>query len=1181
MNIFAHQESQYAQLRSDLEHMPEDFSMLPFHDYIHANTPIHSIKAATERMLWHQRLGHPSDHYLYNAHKYIDGVPNFKHHDPILERCPTCIQAKQRKEPAGPHSTKTATRAYQGLSVDFAFSGTKSRNSAHNRDILGLNGETCYILIVDHHSGRYHGSTRVSKATPLKWIESFLTQHSPDCPDKYVYLDQGGELYRNPAVRRLFTRYNYTVRPTGADSSNQNGPVERAHLTLGNGIRSLLHGAGLSPQFWPYAFAHYLRIKNAIPSREQDISPIEATTGKREDFAALRTFGCRVWVRPTTKRPGKYVVHSRKGIFLGYLPDTTKNIVWYDIETQVVKIAKHAQFDEGMNDLPIESIPPNVQYLLRSLDGQRFPSESSNTTLDNFTFTDQPFTRTIDKSFKIRCSHPTFGLTLTNDELFNRAYVQAIHRNSTIAKGFSTLKAANNKIRGAYITSINHHPVFTVEEAQSLLALARDSSDRDLHISFAPERAPTAALLRKALVEHDLYHPDHPDDDHTPVFRLEDIRHIAALRHPEYDFSPEALASEHVHLHINAISSHTITPEEHALGTLTRRKLKTLSTWDEWHAAEHKQLDQMASLVMFGTPCPPPPGAIILRPHWQYQIRRNGQRRARNCCDGSRRSAPALHAIAATYSSCVEQPVQRLFYALAARLGYRTYGGDAQDAFAHSPGPKIPTYVYIDDAYADWYFARFGTHLDRRLVLPVLRALQGHPESGRLWEEHINKILSSDELQFRHTTLDHTIYSTVYKGQKVLMLRQVDDFSIACDDESIAIEIYDIIGRKLQLPGEDKPPFKYLGLQTDYNGLDIEQTSTHIAISCSTYISRFLTTHGWDTPGAHESDTEHDATPLPPDAVDKMYDEPPGPPEGSPEHQALQDSQKFPYRTVLGELLYAYVTARPDIGYHITTLSKFASSPSALHYHYLKCIAKYLRRTIHWKLYFKKPLVDDTLPTVAIPSYNVASDLPVFPQIDPDQLTAFVDAAYANDKRNRRSTTGYAFTLAGATIAYRSKTQSTTATSSTEAEFLAAVTTAKAAKYFRSILLDLGFPQHMPTPIYEDNMSAIKMINARIPTERSRHVDIQHFAIQDWKDAGDIVLCHIPGSINPSDDLTKPLGWVLHQRHARRLMGHHDLVLPSSSSVLSCNSKSKDLKSGEGVSTTTDDVQTILVHQHS
>ena len=50
------------------------------------------------------------------------------------------------------------------------------------------------------------------------------------------------------------------------------------------------------------------------------------------------------------------------------------------------------------------------------------------------------------------------------------------------------------------------------------------------------------------------------------------------------------------------------------------------------------------------------------------------------------------------------------------------------------------------------------------------------------------------------------------------------------------------------------------------------------------------------------------------------------------------------------------------------------------------------------------------------------------------------------------------------------------------------------------------------------------------PTERSRHIDIQFFAIQDWKDA----IEHVPGVINLSDDLTEPLGWVLHSRHALR-----------------------------------------------
>ena len=85
----------------------------------------------------------------------------------------------------------------------------------------------------------------------------------------------------------------------------------------------------------------------------------------------------------------------------------------------------------------------------------------------------------------------------------------------------------------------------------------------------------------------------------------------------------------------------------------------------------------------------------------------------------------------------------------------------------------------------------------------------------------------------------------------------------------------------------------------------------------------------------------------------------------------------------------------------------------------------------------------------------------------------------------------------------------------------------------------LGFPQEGPTPIFEDNVSAINMINSRIPTERSRHIDIQHFAIQDWAENKDIFMRHIPGVINPPDDLSKPLGWVLHSRHARRMMGHH------------------------------------------
>jgi hypothetical protein len=135
-----------------------------------------------------------------------------------------------------------------------------------------------------------------------------------------------------------------------------------------------------------------------------------------------------------------------------------------------------------------------------------------------------------------------------------------------------------------------------------------------------------------------------------------------------------------------------------------------------------------------------------------------------------------------------------------------------------------------------------------------------------------------------------------------------------------------------------------------------------------------------------------------------------------------------------------------------------------------------------------------------------------------------VDASHANDLRLRRSTTGYVFTLAAGVIAYRSKTQSITATSSTEAEFIMAVAAAKVAKYLRFIFSQLGFPQHSPTILYEDNKFTIKMVNAGRPTKRSCHIDIQFFTTQDWKRAGHIVLEHIAGVINPSDALTKNAG---------------------------------------------------------
>ena len=145
---------------------------------------------------------------------------------------------------------------------------------------------------------------------------------------------------------------------------------------------------------------------------------------------------------------------------------------------------------------------------------------------------------------------------------------------------------------------------------------------------------------------------------------------------------------------------------------------------------------------------------MICLTHWQYAIKRDRTRRSCICCDGSPRAVPILHGLISTYSSCVEQPTQRLFYSLSTSLSYCVYGGDALDAFAHSPPPAVPTCVSIDDAYANWYSWKTGHKIACLQVLPVLHAHQGHLESGKPWESHINSIFFSPELKSKCTTCD-------------------------------------------------------------------------------------------------------------------------------------------------------------------------------------------------------------------------------------------------------------------------------------------------------------------------------------------------------------------------------------------------------------------------------------------
>ena len=69
--------------------------------------------------------------------------------------------------------------------------------------------------------------------------------------------------------------------------------------------------------------------------------------------------------------------------------------------------------------------------------------------------------------------------------------------------------------------------------------------------------------------------------------------------------------------------------------------------------------------------------------------------------------------------------------------------------------------------------------------------------------------------------------------------------------------------------------------------------------------------------------------------------------EGTAQHKVLEDKAGFAYCTLLGEVMYAYMTCWLKVGYAITTLSKFLSTPLEYHYKLLKCLALYLYATAH------------------------------------------------------------------------------------------------------------------------------------------------------------------------------------------------------------------------------------------
>ena len=125
----------------------------------------------------------------------------------------------------------------------------------------------------------------------------------------------------------------------------------------------MLTGANLYIKLLPYALYYAIQLSNSFTEPNQITSPIEKAIYNLEKLSSPWTFGFFVYARPPGKKKFKLKNHVYKGIFLGYDPHTTQNMLYYDVDTHIIKLASHVQFDEVMNDFPMTDTPLNFQHL--------------------------------------------------------------------------------------------------------------------------------------------------------------------------------------------------------------------------------------------------------------------------------------------------------------------------------------------------------------------------------------------------------------------------------------------------------------------------------------------------------------------------------------------------------------------------------------------------------------------------------------------------------------------------------------------------------------------------------------------------------------------------------------------------------------------------------------------------
>nr|GEX91316.1 uncharacterized mitochondrial protein AtMg00810-like [Tanacetum cinerariifolium] len=263
----------------------------------------------------------------------------------------------------------------------------------------------------------------------------------------------------------------------------------------------------------------------------------------------------------------------------------------------------------------------------------------------------------------------------------------------------------------------------------------------------------------------------------------------------------------------------------------------------------------------------------------------------------------------------------------------------------------------------------------------VEKAMYGIHQAPRAWYGTLSKYLLTNG--FQRGTIDQTLFIRRQRGNFILVQVYVDDIIFGSSNPQLC--------REFEAPMHEKFQISAMVELNLFLGLQVLQKEDGIFLSQDKYVGDILKKFRY-------SDVRSANTPM-----DKE--------NHWGKDRTRKDVDLHLYRSMIGSLMYL-TASRPDIMFVVCACARNQVTPKECHLHAVKRIFRYLKGHPKLGLWY--------------------------PKESPFDLVAYSDSDYGGATQDRKSTTGGCQFLGRRLILWQCKKQTIMATSTTEAEYVAA-----------------------------------------------------------------------------------------------------------------------------------------------